>query len=77
MSWSLVYFLLAQHLNNFTQMPMSINSLKGKNEMLHAEIFSPFVRSDVFLLQLSFQVIYIIGCYGSSFPIPVENSAGL
>lgn len=71
MSWSLVYFLLAQHLNNFTQMPMSINSSKGKNEMLHAEIFSPFVRSDVFLLQFSFSsyiyywMLWILFSYSS------------
>lgn len=77
MSWSLVYFLLAQNRNNFTQMPMYINSLKDKNEMLHAEIFPPFMKSDMFLLQLNFQVITVIECYGSSFPIPVENSERL
>lgn len=55
-------------------MSIFLNYLKGKNEMLHAEIFPPIIRSDVFLLQLSFQVIHIIECYGSSFPIPVKNS---
>lgn len=58
-------------------MPMYVNSLKGKNEVLHAEIFPPFIKSDVFLLQLNLQVIPIIDCYGSSFPIPVGNSEQL
>lgn len=64
----MINFHPAQILNHFTQMPMYINSLKGKNEMLHTQIFPFFMSS---------QVISIIEHYGTPFPMPVENSEWL